>query len=447
MSIENIVENEMERYVITTAQMGVRPHKKFLQSLETYCKKNDAELLILPTSGKSIAEDTLHKDIQAYPIITKDMTLNSNIKISNYAIRPQQINPLTGIRRFAQGDKSFIFASTKQSLEYIPTADDKFPKAVMTTGACTEPNYRLNNRIGRIALKDHTLGAVVVEIENDRFFHFRHLIAQKNGLFYDLNKVYDGTKSRTIKKIPAFIVGDLHPYDTDPRHEACTFEQIKALNPQNVFLHDTFNGLSISHHHEGHYARQYEVFKQQGLNLEKELNKTLDKVKSYCKATNGIVRIVPSNHDDHLAQYLDEGRFIGDKGNQRIGATLFRDMLDGIMPLYAGLEYVGALPTNLEFIDSKGYKIKGVELGQHGHLGANGGRGSLKSIEEANHKSVTGHSHSACKNRNTYKVGTSTKLRLSYNKGYSSWSQTNGILHENGNVQLLNTVGKNWRGK
>ena len=446
MNLEEKIGDMMKRYVLTTAQMGAKPHTKFLKTLETYCKINKAELIILPTAGKTVMEDKLNEHFNNYNIVTKDTSLNSNLKISNYAIRPQQINPLTGIRRFAQGDKSFIFASTKQSMEYVPTSDGKFPKAVMTTGACTEPNYRLNNRIGRIAKKDHTLGAVVVEVENDRFFHFRHLTSQKNGIFYDLNKRYNGKSIKEITEVPAFIVGDLHPYDINRVHQKCTFEQMQYLNPKNVFLHDTFNGLSISHHNEGHYVRQYELSKLQGLNLERELKRTLKEITNYCNRTNGIVHIVPSNHDDHLSRYLDECRFIKDKGNQLIGSLLFSEYLQGFNPLESGLEHVGELPENLHFIDSKGYKILGVELGQHGHLGANGGRGSIKSIEEANHKSVTGHSHSACKNRNTYKVGTSTNLRLHYNKGYSSWSQTNGVLYQNGNVQLLNTVGSHWKG-
>ena len=49
MSIETIVKEEidsmMKRYVISTAQRGAKPHKKFLTSLETYCKKNNAELM------------------------------------------------------------------------------------------------------------------------------------------------------------------------------------------------------------------------------------------------------------------------------------------------------------------------------------------------------------------------------------------------------------------
>jgi len=433
------------KYVITTAQHNARPHKQFMTNLDLYCKRHKAELIILPVSGQTVKEDSLHPELNALNILTKDFKLNENIKISNYAIKPQQINPLTGIRRFAPGDRSFIFASPKQSLEYVPTGDDNIPKAIITTGACTEPNYNINNRIGRIATKDHVIGALAVDITDNNYFHFRHLTAQKNGLFFDIDGKYD-TRFRKLRSTLAFVVGDLHPYNVNPDHQACTLEQILHFKPKDVFMHDVFNAYSISHHAEGHFIKQHQIFERQGRNLEAELIETLKEIKKYTEVTKGTVNVVPSNHDHHLYRYLDEGRFIDDKGNKLMAAHLYLAALKGYNPLEIGLKLVGELPPNLNFLSNKGKKIKGIELGRHGHLGANGARGSLKAMEEAEHKSITGHGHSAQKIRNTYKVGTSTDFRIGYNDdGFSNWSQTNAVVYRNGLVQLLNTVNKEWR--
>ena len=183
------------------------------------------------------------------------------------------------------------------------------------------------------------------------------------------------------------------------------------------------------------------MFNEQGLNLEAELLKTLQEITDYASVTKGKVNIVASNHDEHLYRYLDEGRFIGDKGNDLISSKLYAAVLDGKNPLKEGLKLVGKLPSNVRFIErDKGYKLLGYELGHHGDEGANGGRGSPRSIENANSKSITGHGHSAFKIRDTYRVGTSTKLRIDYNKGYSNWTQTNALLYDIGTVQLLNTI-------
>jgi hypothetical protein len=413
-----------------------------------YAKNNNADVIVLPMSGKSVLDDRLHKDLQVYKVITTDYAINDSIKISNFEIKPQQILPLTGIKRFAQGDKSFIFASPKQCLEYVANSYDAIPKAIMTTGACTKPRYNTNNRIGRIAEKDHEYGFVVVEKVDKKFYHFRQIRALTNGSFYDIDGQYKDGKFSKLKEVPAFVVGDLHPYDTDPLHQKVTFAQIRALKPKKVFLHDTFNGTSISHHYKGHNIKMFDVSQQQGLSLEKELLQTAVEVQKYLNElpNNSDLYLVASNHDEHLYRYLDEGRFIGDKGNDLVASRLYTEALKGNNPLMYGLSLYMKIPSNLHYIErNTDHKVLGVQLGHHGDLGSNGGKGSLRSIEEANGKSITGHVHSAGKIRNTYKVGTSTKLRLGYNVGYSNWTQSNGVLMPDGNVILLNTIKGKWR--
>lgn len=443
--LEDIINKMTSRYVITSIQKGAGYNKNLLKNINKYCSDNDAELILLPMDGRSIMDDKIHKDLAVLNIINGDYNINKNIKISNYHVKPQQINPLTGIERFAQGDKSFIFAGTKQVSKFVSNSYDVIPKAIMTTGALTKPNYR-DNRIGNIAKKDHEYGFVVVEKKNNSYFHFRQVKALKNGNFSDILGTYNnGKKTKPVAK--AIVVGDLHPYDTDPKHEKNTFNQIDYFGGKvDLYLHDVFNGRSISHHYNNHNIRKYEVYKEQGLNLKSELEVTLKAINKYAQATKGKVYIVASNHDEHLTRYLDEGRFIGDKGNDLYGSMIYTAALQGFNPLEYGLTLVGDLESNIIFLNrDEGRKQLGYELGNHGDLGANGGRGSPRSIEQANAKSITAHGHSAFKIRNTYRVGTSTRLRLDYNRGYSNWSQTNGVLYANGTVQLLNTINGGWK--
>jgi hypothetical protein len=387
-------------------------------------------------------------DLVQYRTISTEWKINDSLKIKDFGARMQQINPLTGLERFAQGDKSYIMPGTKQVLKYVANSYDDIPKAIMTTGAITKPNYNLNFRQGQIALHDHTYGFVIVEKTSDKLFHFRHIKALKNGNFSDITGEYKNGKHYKNPGVKALVAGDIHPYDLDPVHKNITLEQIQTFKPEAVFLHDTFNGKSISHHYEGHNVRKYEVFKEQGLSLENELKETLKVLNEYAKATNkGTVYIVASNHDEHLKRYLDEGRFLGDKGNDLIASQIYVGVLQGQNALQYGLSLVGKLNNNIKFLErDNGFKMLGYELGNHGDLGANGGRGSPRSIENANSKSITGHSHSAFIIRDTYRVGTSTYLRLDYNRGYSSWTNTNALLYDNGTVQLINTIKSKWRG-
>ena len=447
--LENMVNKLIKNYVITTAQYNAPVNKEFYKNIKKYCLDNEAQLIVIPTVGKNITEEQIihptlagDTDIQ----FLNNYKINNTLRIKDFGVRSQQINPLTGLERFAQGDSSYIMPGTKQVLKYVANSYDNIPKAIMTTGAITHANYNLKHRMGRIAKADLEYGFVMVEVENNKYFHFRQVKALKNGTFADRTGLYKLGKHYKDPKAKALIIGDLHPGDTDPVHEKATLEQIKHFGGKiDLYLHDTFNGKSISHHYQHHNIRKHEVFKEQGLNLRKELTDTLKVINKYAKATEGNVYIVASNHDEHLFRYLDEGRFVGDKGNDLMGSMLYTAALQGMNPLQYGLTIVGAVESNIKFIErDTGHKLLGYELGNHGDLGSNGGRGSPRSIENANSKSITGHGHSAFKIRNTYRVGTSTHLRLDYNRGFSNWTQTNGVLYNIGTVELINTIKRKW---
>jgi hypothetical protein len=208
-------------------------------------------------------------------------------------------------------------------------------------------------------------------------------------------------------------------------------------------LHDLFNGHSINYHNIGNKVeRAYEYGRNQ-LSLEKELkltSKELKKIINHSPRDSNIV-IVKSNHDEFLNKYLQKGLFLEDPQNSKIGAKLFDKILDGEDPLKAGLSLYMDMPKNVRFLNrEEDYKVRGWQLGSHGDLGANGGRGSMRSKEYAYGKSITAHVHEPQILRNTYVVGTNSKLHLRYNRGLSSWMHTNALLYENGKVQLINII-------
>ena len=73
----------------------------------------------------------------------------------------------------------------------------------------------------------------------------------------------------------------------------------------------------------------------------------------------------------------------------------------------------------------------------HGHVGASGSRGSLQQYSRMSTKTVTGHSHSIGRIGGSVSVGTSTFLRLDYNKGASSWINAHGIVNRLGKFQHI----------
>ena len=107
MLLEGLINTMVDKYVITTAQYNAGVNKQLLKTIDKYCNIVGAELLILPTIGKSIREEPLlAEELQTRNILTRDYNINNNLRIKDFGVRPQQINPLTGLGRFAQGDKS-----------------------------------------------------------------------------------------------------------------------------------------------------------------------------------------------------------------------------------------------------------------------------------------------------------------------------------------------------
>ena len=440
-SLDDKVDSMSNRYVITSGQYNSSVNHKFYNSLLTYCESNNAELLVLPMRGSRIMDDILSDYLQQHKIITRDYKLNEKVRISNYEILPQMIDPITGLARITQSDVSTIFASPKQRLKVVPNSNVKLPKVLMTTGAVTNPNYR-ENRIGKIAAKDHTYGAAVVEVTDSNTYHYRHISSLKNGIFYDLGVKYDDNKNPKTERPEALILGDWHVGDTNGKVRKETFKMIEEYNPKRLILHDFFTGYSISHHEQGKIITLAKKYKK--LSLDDELRKAAHELKNIVEVTSPDTEIVivKSNHDEWINHYLQDGRFIKEPQNTKVGSELLLQVLDGEDALRAGIvRHYENIPSKVRFLSrDEDYKVRGWQLGSHGDKGASGTRASIRSLEYALGKSITGHTHTPEIFRNVWKVGTSTNLKLSYNEGFSGWMNTHALLYKNARAQLVNII-------
>jgi hypothetical protein len=316
----------------------------------------------------------------------------------------------------------------------------------MTTGAITHPNYR-DDRIGRIAERDHIHGAVTVSVLNDKKYHFRHIQADNEGAFVDLAKQYSG-KGVAPMGIEALVLGDWHVGDTNPDVRNASFEMISTLNPKRIVLHDFFNGHSINPFEAKSLVSSAKRFSKGTYNLEQELKDCYDEITAIAKvAGKSDVVIVNSNHDRFLNGYLSDGGFVKEPHNLLMASKLLTKFIEGQNPLEEGMKMFGKLPRNVHFLKKdEDYKIRGWQLGNHGDLGANGARTfTMRGKEYAFGKSITGHRHSPEILRNTYVVGTSTHLRLPYMGGPSNWVNSHAVLYNNGTVQLVNVIDGKWK--
>jgi len=439
-----------KRFVITTAVNGSPVHQGFLKNLRVYCEKNKALLLILP-AGNEVAE--MDSELADEQWVFDKTYLNSNIYISAIKVPPRSVNPLSSLARIGQRNGSTIVASPKQFMEPVAVGDNKMPHIMMSTGAITRASYQKkdgsHDKNGLIALHDHVLGAIVVEIEDDKFYHFTQIQAEKSGAFVE-RTVY--VKNGKIGKLDPshMVIGDYHVTETDPT-AAKAWDEVSELcgNPIRVH-HDFFSGVSVNHHEEDNQILRAMLMAQNKLSLEQELRacaKVLDEETEKC---NEVV-IVASNHHDFVSKhYIPRGMYNRDPQNLDFASKLISPMIRGEDPIKFAIESLIGLkhPEKVRWLKrDESYRVAGVELGAHGDKGANGSKGSANTLEKGYGNCVVGHSHTPKIIRGFWQVGTSTYLKLPYTEGTSSWCHASCLVYSNGSRQMIFSIGGRWRSK
>lgn len=452
----NITEDTYigKRYIITTAVADFKVHDGFIKSITTYSDVKDAEIIILPCESvtnsfeqRSATFDKCFNTLNC-KFVLNDIKLNDNLFLCSIQVSAKQIKSTTGLSRLGKREGSYIFASPKQFLDYRPSGHDRGHNySIMTTGSCTTGDYYANTsfvskRLSYIANHDHLIGAIIVEIENSKHFHFRQIQADIDGSFIDLGVKYnpDGSTEEVGMSI---VMGDLHGVNHDEEAVNSFVRDFKDFDVKKLFLHDVFDGISVSHHITNITEKHVRASKNYD-SLEQELQDTvkiIDDLYYNFKPKDGVF-VVKSNHDEFLDRYLKEGRYVHDPKNHHLSLKIALEMLEGNDVLKSAFKLVGAKNlSNIKFLNRyESFKIGNVEMAAHGDLGVNGAKPSLNGMEEVYGDCIIGHNHTGAIQRGVFRVGTMSKLDLGYNRGPSSWTHTNCIIYDNGQRQLVNCV-------
>jgi hypothetical protein len=447
-----------KRFVITTAVTGCYADESLLKSIQHYCQKNDAAHLVLiasdPAHNRDFAKDhgSVARSIveSGAQLVVQDTALNTNLYLSTIKLSAKHIDPITGLGRIGQRNGSFIYASPKQRLKPVAVSNEGLPHFMMTTGAITISDYSTENymseRTAYIADNDHIMGGLIVEIVDEDRYHFRQFQSDADGSFIDFGVQYNADGTTEVQAPVAFVLGDWHSGETDATAARAWIQIANDLKVENVVLHDAFDGLSINHHEMDNIILRAQRSEQGQLDLKSELAGLANDINMWTSIVPKVT-IVKSNHDEFLELYLRKGWYVQDPQNHRIALHLSLAMLDNLDPLRYGVENLGL--ENKDRVTwlarDEDFRIARIQLGAHGDKGANGSRGSLRAMEGAYGNSVSGHSHSPEILRGAWQVGTSSKLKLSYNKGPSSWLHTSCLVYGNGSRQLINVIEGQYR--
>ena len=470
---------KIKRYILTAAQNNTKVDRMVWGNLLAMAKHYSARLMVgtytynkttIGAQGakrKTSKEQGTHAEwwdavIEPY-IADQRETLAPGLEwCGEMQILPTAADPLSGMQGYT-GRRSSIFPHSKITMASVPSGMNELTKLMYTTGTVTEANY-IQKKAGLKAQFHHSLGGLIVEVDEKGGWWVRQLSADKTGAIHDLGVMVQGSgRVSCDTRMEGIVWGDIHVASIDPIvRQACWEEggMLDVLRPKHQFFHDLFdNRVGQNHsikkgmHHDifatrmaGHWKVEDEI-----ADVGKFLNAAY---RSWCKSV-----VVYSNHDHMLKEWLGLTSHKKDPMNAEfyLEAELFMHRRIRALPttdpqlLAWAVKHFSPLNCGVHFLfedesfilcpDANG----GIECGMHGHRGPNGSRGSLRNVARMGRKSVIGHSHTAGIFEGCYQVGLSGLMKQGYNKGPSSWTHTHCVIYENGKRSLVTIHDGKWR--
>jgi len=443
INIKLVNKEKYKKYFVSSIIPDAKVNEVFWETILNYCSHNDIQPVLLVMRGVNSSDCFTEDIIDKYSkYFTTEFIFNDNLVAKDFMLSPQQILPLTGLQRYGGKKNSIIVAHSKQMLFTIPKQPNTIPHIVFSSGTISTPIYN-NTRQGQIAKEDNCLAGWVIKIKDDKIFHQRAIRFDGKG-FQDLNKYYTPTKVED-KNVDSLII---EPHiGTESKEAVKVFKDVVTVcKPKNIFIHDSFDALSVNPHIRNKNGMKVNVKPHQE-SLKKELDYFglfLEKWQELYPKINFYH--VHSNHNYFVNRYLEEGEFVKDKENMKIGAELFLYMVNDLNPIEEYVKKNFKVSNHIFLKKGQSLVIKGCEMNTHGHAGSNGSRGSFRSIETAYNNAIIGHSHSYNVWRDVLQIPCLCELQQLYNMdGASSWLNGNGILFENGMKQALLYINNEWR--
>jgi hypothetical protein len=396
-----------KRFVITTAVCGAKVNENFYKSLQNYCKKTKALLLIMPSGADLV---TLDPKLKGEAIVTRELFLNSNIKLDPVLLNPKVIRPMSGLNRIGGRSTSTIFAAPKLTKESVATDTGKYPHIIMTTGAITDPSYAdlkkvMKKKVDHVAEYDHDLACIIIETADDVFFHEREMQADLDGSVVDFTMRgpmrYLPNGKITKAEVLNFNVPDWHCFETSEFAYSLFPKMAAIMKPKSISLHDVTSVLTHTHHTKGNKLISAQI-EESGIEPVAEIQMFADDLNMWLKSCDAQIYIVGSNHPEHLIKAVAEGT-LDTPSTWKTYLELALAMINGHDPLQWGLKHYAQFKSNrVTFLGRDDRHVEKSSTGHeiafhfHGDKSANGAKNSGESlgIAVAVGTAVINHSHS-----------------------------------------------------
>jgi hypothetical protein len=474
LKVEGVEDPRGRKFLLTGAQNDSPVDPDFWLNLQAYANFLDADIVIGPGTYETQWWSENNPAVRSYAAEIQEFLCFGQMQIGDNFVFAGEMNmlptanrPIGDLTTYSRG-KWTIFPHAKIQLKSVPTLDPtKQAHQVMTTGMVTRPKI-IPRKAGIKALSYHKLGAVIVEFNQAGDPFCRHLLADTDGSFYDLEFfVKDGVVDIDEESVDLVVGGDFHNDKEDKKNYDATFRAstslVRTLNPKRFLVHDIFDNYRRNHHNVHDNAMSYEVAVRNRESVADEVlgvAKLLEELSEFTHIT-----VIESNHDIALERYVREGRYRNDGINVRFGLQLedayltwreevAHELDAGRKPRsFSLLEYAvrwiaDKNDINVDGVmwihDGQSHVINGVECGHHGFRGANGARGTVAGYAALGRPMNIGDKHSSEILDEIYVSGVKN-LQQGYNKGPSGWTVTDTVQYKNGKRTLVTYQNGAWR--
>jgi len=463
----------VKRYLFSSAQNDTPLHGPTWTNLQALAKHYGAEIILSrfvydlsvhnesakPGNKSSRKERSWPEAIAPY-IRDRRWAVTKGLEwCGELQILPTARRPISGFESYT-GRNSCIIPHPKIAMESVASGKHEGTKLIYTTGCVTRKNY-IQKKAGQVAQFHHAYGALLVEVSDTGWF-CRQVTAGNDGTMYDMDVRVKGGEVTTGHRVEAIVWGDAHVRQADPLVARLAWDKggiLDTLRPRHQVFHDLLDFYARNHHDIGNGRLRFRRYV--GAPEDDSVGAELDEVavalakrsRTWCKSV-----VVASNHDGALAKWLDTADYRSDPRNALTFLELQKELYKSeaeknsrfsvfeYAMLQRGVRNVNFLREDDSYVickDANG----GIELGMHGHLGVNGGRGSMLGFARMGRKSFIGHGHRAGIVDGVWMVGTSSRMDLGYNRGPGAWSHTFGVAYKNGKRALITIYNGEWRGK
>ncbi len=433
-------------FIVSCAVNNCNANEDFLRALEYWREEHSGKIVanpiryVNPTRPDEVDEDEWWDPALAPYMLAAEIRPHERLSIMPTKVQATTNNPLPPrLDGLTQG-RSAIFGHPQLMMRTVPTLDGA-PKLMWSSGAVTEKRYS-DTLTGHIADFHHGYSAVIAQVRDDRVY--MREVTWDGAAFIDCDLAYTAQGIAEAPAPLALVMGDIHVGLVSAAAMEATFGEngiYPCMSHERIVIHDLANSHSVNPHEARKVLTRAAMAREGKNDVARELQEIAEWVNEVLPAEPEII-VDRANHDEFLRRWLEAGERAVEPLNKKLYHRLSYQMLHereqtGEWPVPLELALRGVLRPGVRFLDfDEPFRLAGVELGQHGHLGQNGSRGSIRGYSRLGCRSIIGHSHAPGIHQGVYQVGHSSEDRHEYNIGPSGWHKGHASLHANGYRQM-----------